>query len=231
MNLSELSARYDVPLKVLRKLRVVQNNLLKYVKFYNVGFDFSNVKYVSGFDISFISNNVGVVAGITLDNDFNIVEKTVLKIRVSFPYVPSFLAFREAPHILRVLKKMSIKPDLIFVDGHGMAHPVFLGLASFVGVVTKIPTIGVAKNILVGVYEAPMNVGEYKPIFYKNRIVGFVLKTGKKYRPIFISPGNLVSTVDALNLTIRWIKDKNKLPEPLRLAHIVSKEYAHILNH
>ncbi|MHA1238219.1 MAG: endonuclease V [Candidatus Odinarchaeia archaeon] len=223
MDLEEISEKYGIPVKVLDKLRVVQTKLSRKIRLEKV--DLSKIKTASGFDLAFPSLNQAVVAGVTLDEKFRIVEKKTLKVKITFPYIPTFLAFREGPPIIKLIKKM--KPaDIIFIDGHGLAHPFLLGLASYVGVIINRPVIGVAKNILIGEYEKPQAAGESTPLKYNNMTVGFALKTGEKYRPIFVSPGNLVSLEDTLKLTLKWTMKNCKLPEPIRAAHIAANSIA-----
>lgn len=144
---------------------------------------------------------------------------------VPLPYIPGFLGFREIPNLLNAYKKLKNKPDLIMVDGHGIMHPRGLGIASHLGIMLNIPTIGVAKKKLFGVYEEPDVVkGSYSPVYIpkQNVHIGFALQSKDKVKPIFVSPGHLCNFEDALSMTLTTLK-KHKLPEPTRVADMYTK--------
>jgi len=142
-----------------------------------------------------------------------------------FPYIPGFLGFREAPALISTFKKLSLYPDLIMVDGNGINHPRRLGIASQLGVLLNIPTIGVAKNILIGQPAGPLGeeVGSKVAVLHKEETVGMLLRTkkGARTRPIIVSAGHLVSLETAVTLVLNCIKGY-KLPEPTRQAHIAA---------
>lgn len=136
------------------------------------------------------------------------------------PYVPGFLGFREAPALVEAIQKLSVMPDLLMVDGHGISHPRRLGIASHLGVLLDCPTIGVAKNILVGKPAGDLgpSVGDTVPLLWKGNQIGWVLRSRANTLPIYISPGHRVSMQSSLDLVIRCL-GKTKLPEPTRIAH------------
>jgi len=136
------------------------------------------------------------------------------------PYVPGFLGFREAPALVEAIQKLSVMPDLLMVDGHGISHPRHLGIASHLGVLLDCPTIGVAKNILVGKAGGDLGpkVGDFVPLVWKGSQIGWVLRSRVNTLPIYVSPGHRVSMQSALELVIRCL-GKTKLPEPTRIAH------------
>ncbi len=184
---------------------------------------FSTIKTVGGADVSY-ADKFGFCSIVILNlKDMTLVEKLTSKSRINFPYVPTFLSFREAEPITRTYKKMRVKPDVLLIDGHGIAHPRGLGLASHVGVILEAPTIGVAKNPLVGDFRAPTKPGVAQKIFLNGAEAGFALKTLSNARPIFISPGHMVSLNSSLRI-VRGCLMGHKLPEPLRLAHVTSKK-------
>ncbi len=148
----------------------------------------------------------------------NEIERVFSEIEVDFPYIPGLLAFREGPSIIKAYSKLENKPDVLLVDGHGMAHPRKMGVASHVGVLLDTPTVGVAKSRLVGDFRAPERVGEYTPLIYQNETVGAVFKSRKGCNPIFISPGNRISLESSIEVVRRCLRG-HKLPEPVRLAH------------
>ncbi|UCF88800.1 MAG: endonuclease V [bacterium] len=137
---------------------------------------------------------------------------------VSFPYVPGLLSFREIPPLIPVLKKAP-RPDLIIVDGHGIAHPRRFGLACHLGLVTGVPTIGCAKSLLVGTCQKPgPERGDMTPITYDGNLVGYALRTRKGSKPLYISPGHLLDPEEAVKGVQMCLKGY-RLPEPTRLAH------------
>ena len=153
-----------------------------------------------------------------------IIHKKIAISPIEFPYIPTFLSFREGPPIVKGINSLDVKPDVFMINAHGIAHPLFCGCASHVGVLTQTPTIGVAQNNLCGKYKVtPEEVDRYEPLFYKNKGVGWIFKSKKGCRPIFISPGHLVSLESSIEITRRCI-GKYKLPSPLYYAHKLASE-------
>ncbi len=136
------------------------------------------------------------------------------------PYIPGLLGFREVPVLARAFAQLPVKPDLIFVDGHGIAHPKGLGVASHLGVVLDVPTIGVAKSVLRGTVEGdlPDVPGARAPLVWKGRLLGMALRTRRGANPLYISIGHRVSLDTALAWVERTLRGR-RLPEPTRLAH------------
>ena len=142
---------------------------------------------------------------------------------ISFPYIPGLLSFREIPPLLPVLKKFS-RPDLIIVDGHGIAHPRGFGLACHLGLVTGVPTIGCAKSLLVGTCKKPGDEkGDISPVTYDGETVGYALRSRKGTKPLYISPGHLLDPKEAVKGVQMCLKGY-RLPEPTRLADKLSKQ-------
>ena len=134
------------------------------------------------------------------------------------PYIPGLLSFRELPALLLALEMLPQAPDLVFVDGHGIAHPRGLGIASHFGVASGLPSIGVAKKILVRHRATPHPVrGAYTPLRLKGTQIGWLLRSKLKCNPLIISPGHRVSMASAADLVMRFV-GKYRLPEPTRLA-------------
>ncbi|MEM1559447.1 MAG: endonuclease V [Candidatus Bathyarchaeia archaeon] len=185
------------------------------------------LRRVAGVDVSF-KNNFGCAASVILDiQDMSIVDVSYASGKVSVPYYPGFLGFREIQLSMKSIKKLNEWFDILLCNGHGIAHPRSCGLASHIGVVLNSPTIGVALNPLKGFeYEEPSKDGESKPIFYSGRHVGYILRHHARY--IFISPGNMVSLDSCLEI-VRSCMDAHILPEPLYLAHALSKKYMNSL--
>jgi len=142
-----------------------------------------------------------------------------------FPYIPGLLSFREAPAMLAVLEVLSIKPDLLLIDGQGLAHPRRFGLACHVGVLADIPAIGVAKSRLVGSYEEPgLERGSWSPLIARGETLGAVVRTRHGVRPVFVSTGHRVSLQTAVKLVLDFAP-RYRLPEPIRLADRLSRTH------
>jgi deoxyribonuclease V len=181
---------------------------------------------VAGIDCSYdIQSNLSfsVVTVMRLD-DLKPIKTVRAQLPTEFPYIPGLLSFREIPVILEALKKLDTMPDLLMVDGQGIAHPRRLGIAAHLGVMLDWPTVGVAKSLLCGSYTEPgLNKGDRSDLFHKNEKIGCVLRSKEKCKPLFISPGHRVSLDSAVDLTLRCLT-KYRLPEPTRIADKISKD-------
>jgi deoxyribonuclease V len=183
------------------------------------------IRTIAGCDSSFIGEHILSVFVLLAYPGLEVREIQYHYGPVDLPYIPGFLAFREAPNLLLAYEKLTAKPDLIMVDGHGISHPRRLGIASHLGVVLNKPTLGVAKKILVGKYELPGPAkGELTPIFYRQEHIANTLRTKEKVKPVFVSPGHLMDLETATRLALETTR-KHKLPEPTRLAD----HYAEVL--
>ena len=143
--------------------------------------------------------------------------------RAKMPYVPGFLGFREVPALLEAWAKLEARPDLVLVDGHGIAHPRGLGIAAHLGVVLDVPSIGVAKSPLVGRPEAELapEPGAEQPLVWKGRRLGTLLRTRKRSNPLYVSLGHRISEASA----VEWVRRCGtgyRLPEPTRQAHLAA---------
>ncbi len=140
-----------------------------------------------------------------------------------FPYVPGFLSFRESPSYIAALANLSQLPELLLVDGQGIAHPRGLGIASHLGVHLDIPSIGVAKTLFYGKPEEELGekAGSAVRLMDKFGQVGWVLRSRDNVKPLYISPGHRVTMEDALEV-VRSLLGKVRLPEPLRQAHVIA---------
>jgi len=136
------------------------------------------------------------------------------------PYVPGLLGFREVPALAEAWAALSPKPDLVMVDGHGLAHPKGFGIACLLGVVLDVPTIGVAKSLLVGAVEGvlPDMAGARAPLVWKGRRIGVALRSRRGANPLYVSTGHRVSEETAL-AWVEWCLRGRRLPEPTRAAH------------
>ena len=192
----------DYPLKRLRK---EQDNLRKKVILED---DYPSL--VGSVDVSYSARNAYVALVIMHDGRYEVIGE---KMRVNFPYIPTYLAFREEPIISKILKRVD-EDILLMIDGNGILHPRFMGLATYVGIKNNIATIGVAKNLLMGeIMKGKILIG--------SKIVGQYIPSGRK-RGIYISPGHRITLDSAVRIVKRYLKYKN--PEPLRLAHIYANK-------
>jgi deoxyribonuclease V len=136
-----------------------------------------------------------------------------------FPYIPGLLSFREAPVCLGAAGQLSREPDLYLIDGQGIAHPRRLGLASHLGLFFDRPTIGCAKSRLIGTFDEPgEEKGAWSPLQDGGEVIGAVVRTRKRVKPIFVSLGHRCSLEDAIRITLACTT-RYRIPEPTRLAH------------
>lgn len=179
--------------------------------------------FVAGVDASFMGDKVIGVACLFKYPELIPIEDAYAVMKVSFPYIPGFLSFREGPAIIEALNGLKTKPDLILFDGQGIAHPKRLGIASHIGILMDIPTIGCAKSRLIGKYKEPkLKKGEWTQLEHKGEIIGAVLRTRDYVKPIFVSPGHRTD----LKTSIKIVLDctgKFRIPEPIRRADSISK--------
>ncbi|MBE9043322.1 deoxyribonuclease V [Pleurocapsales cyanobacterium LEGE 10410] len=178
------------------------------------------VKYVAGVDIGFEDNYAISKAAVAVLSypKLELVETAIARIPTAFPYVPGYLSFREIPAILAALPQLKITPDLILCDGQGLAHPRRLGLACHLGVLLDLPTIGVAKSLLIGKHEeVPLEKGNWQPLLDKDETIGVVLRSRTKVKPIYVSIGHKISLPTAIDYVMGCLT-KYRLPETTRWA-------------
>lgn len=156
-----------------------------------------------------------------------LLDHAVVKDAIPFPYVPGLLSFREIPMLLKAWERLRTKPDVLLVDGIGIAHPRRLGIASHLGLMLGIPTIGCAKSVLTGQYEEPGNTpGDWSSLRdpKTGETIGAAVRTKAGVKPMFISPGHLIPLEESVDLVLRCVR-RHRLPEPTRLAHDTMNEY------
>jgi deoxyribonuclease V len=181
------------------------------------------VHTIAGADISFNKFSDTVYAGIVILSlpDLRIIESVGVRSETKFPYVPGLLSFREAPSVLEAWEKLKTKPDVLMLDGQGIAHPRRFGIACHVGLLLDWPTIGCAKSILVGRHgELGFEAGSQAPLIDRGEQVGVALRTKNKVSPVYVSPGHLIDLDSAIDLVLRST-GKYRLPEPTRQAHLL----------
>ena len=177
--------------------------------------DFNSIKTVAGVDLS----GKKAAAVVFSYPELKLIESKVIPIELQFPYIPTFLTFREGPAIIKVLSKLKSEPDIILFDGNGILHPRGVGIASHVGVQLDKPTIGVAKSLLCGEVEEPEKIGEYRYIYFKDKIIGASVKTSKA-KPVYVSIGHRISLKTAIEIVLNC--SSYRLPEPIRQADILA---------
>lgn len=184
--------------------------------------DPGEVRLVAGIDVG-LRGAVMLSAVVVLAYPgFEVVERAVAEAPATFPYVPGLLSFREAPAVLAAVKKLTHAPDLVFVDGQGLAHPRRLGIASHIGLLIDRPTIGCAKSILVGRHEAlGPNPGERAALIHDGEVVGYALRTRPGVKPVYVSVGHRIGLEAAAAWTLRCCRGF-RLPEPTRQAHTLA---------
>ena len=183
-------------------------------------------RLVAGVDVHYFSEDrVAKAVAVVMElPGLETLDRAQASLPVNYAYRPGYLSFREAPAALAALELLKVRPDVVLCDGQGRAHPRFLGLASHLGVLAQMPTVGVAKSRLVGEYQEPQPLrGDWSPLIYRDEVVGAVLCTQDGVRPLFVSPGHLVSLATSIKLTLDTTTSYRQ-PEPLRLAHHLASE-------
>ncbi len=183
--------------------------------------DLEHIHLIGGVDVSFSrGDKTGYAAVVIMEYpSLRIVETAGVKGPLGMPYIPGLLSFREAPLLLEALMKLKKDPQVILVDGNGIAHPRGLGIASHLGVLTDMPTVGCAKSRLLGSHQEPgPGKGEWVPWHHEGKTLGAVLRTRKGVKPIYVSIGHRVTLRDALNLVLSCCP-RYRIPEPIRAAH------------
>ncbi|MCS7262971.1 MAG: endonuclease V [Aquificaceae bacterium] len=204
----------------MEKLKRIQEDCAKKVVQRD---DFDRLELVGGIDLTFENvkqNPTRAWASLVVVRlvDLRVVYQKVVEGLVDFPYVPTFLAFRELPLILKLYQEAELKPDVFFVDGQGVAHPRGCGIASHFGVETNSVSVGVAKTRLFGYYKEPEGKrGSYSYLTYKGAVVGVALRTKDYSEPVFVSVGHRISLKTAIELVLKT--SLYRVPEPTRLAH------------
>jgi deoxyribonuclease V len=188
---------------------------------------FQPITHIAGVDISntpFDPAQMIFASIVVLSYPFlEIVEIATSFAKQEFPYIPGLLGFREVPILVETYRKLSIQPDLIMVDGHGLSHPRGLGVASHLGVILDLPTIGVAKSILVGKPAGLLSEeqGGVVPLSWKGRDLGVLFRSKKRSSPLIVSSGHKISLKSAVDWVSRCLRGY-KLPEPTRQAHLAA---------
>ncbi len=220
---AQVPARWLSP-SSLEEAEHVQRELADRVIFKD---DFTSLAFIGGMDVSnnlYDPHSMVYASAVVLNKEKLGLEEEVAVAQIQpFPYIPGFLGFREAPALVEAFKKLSKRPGIILVDGHGVSHPRRLGIASHLGVLLDIPTIGVAKSILVGHPADPLGTakGDSTPLVWKGKQIGMCVRTKKNCNPLIISTGHRISLESAVNVVLECIT-RYRFPEPIRQAHLAA---------
>lgn len=178
------------------------------------------VTHIAGADCSYDLPNKKIGAAIVVLSypEFRLIESSQAIKPLSMPYIPGFLNFREGPALMAAYQKIKTRPQLMMVDGNGIAHPRRMGLASYIGVMLDMCTVGCAKNPFYSSNKPKAQKGSYTPFLNENlELVGYCLRSRTGVKPIYVSPGNHIDFRTARNITLSCCR--YKIPEPLRIAH------------
>ncbi len=203
------------PLKKLRKKQLLlQRDLV-------LKDSFAPLDVIGGVDVSYQGRDA-YAAYVAVDyHTHALVATKTIQMKTDFPYIPTYLAYRELPMIIHILKNITL-PSLLLLDGHGISHPYYCGLASHLGVALDIPSIGVAKNLLCGTISPKNAAHDFAPLIYQGKKVGWALWPHGTKKPIFVSPGHKISL--ATSLVIAKQMCHYRIPEPLRKAHLLTQK-------
>jgi deoxyribonuclease V len=181
---------------------------------------------VAGLDVSYSADSEHLVAAAVVVEvrSGRIIEESVTEGIAAFPYIPGLLAFREVPILQATLERLRSSPDVLLCDGQGLAHPRRCGVACHVGVLTGLPTIGCAKTWLIGEHDEPGSQrGDRAPLLDAGELVGYVLRTQDRVKPVYVSPGHRIGFNQSCALVLR-MASKFRLPDPIRHADHLSRQ-------
>lgn len=184
--------------------------------------DPGDVQKVAGVDVG-VKGERARAAVVVLDfPGLNLLDWAVAEEEIKFPYIPGLLSFRECPTILRAFEDLRTEPDLVIVDGQGIAHPRRLGIASHLGLFLKLPTVGCAKSRLWGRHREPEEkAGSCEYLYERDEVIGAVVRTRYGVRAVYVSPGHLIGLESAVRYVLATCRGY-RLPEPIRWAHRVA---------
>lgn len=184
--------------------------------------DFDEIETIGGVDVSYEDGKA--YGALTLWKGENQIDSHTIKTKVSFPYISTYLSYREMPVLIELIKDSEKTPDVLMVDGNGILHPYAFGLASHIGTELDMPTIGVAKSKLMGTLEREVSQeGPKAKVKDGEKTIGYAYLSGKRTKnPIYVSPGHRVSLDTAFDIISRYCQYKS--PEPIRQAHMLANE-------
>jgi deoxyribonuclease V len=179
------------------------------------------IRFVAGVDVAYMKDlSIGAVAVLDYAS-LKLVESKTALCKTRFPYVPKLLSFRETPPTVQCIKKLHLHPDVFLVDGHGFAHPYRCGFASYLGLVIRKPTIGVAKGWLFGDVEDAISEKDVALLKHEEEVIGALVKTKCGCRPVYVSVGHMVSLETAIEI-VKHCTSHSRIPEPILKAHQIA---------
>jgi len=203
----DISPREAIALQRELASRIIQKDVLP------------KITTVAGIDVG-VKGGVARAAVVVMRfPELEIIEHVRAELPLAFPYVPGLLSFREAPAILEALAKLEHNPDVLIFDGQGYAHPRRMGIATHIGILLDHPTVGCAKSRLCGTFEEPgIERGSYSWLWDGKEIIGAVVRTRTRVKPVFVSVGHKMRLESAIDLVLQCGRGY-RLPEPTRWAH------------
>jgi deoxyribonuclease V len=222
----EIEHKWVVSLSEAKK---IQNKLKERIKIQPLK---KEVHTICGVDTAFDNNNNLSFTALVLVSypEIEILEEMYVVDKIQLSYIPGFLSFREGPSIVKALNRLTTQPDILMFDGQGIAHPRNMGIATHIGILFNIPSIGCAKSKLYGNYnQVGKKKGDFSYLVSKDcNKIGVVLRTRDNVKPVFVSPGHLIDVKDSKKFVLGSAV-KYKLPEPTRLADKLSKKAKKLL--
>lgn len=184
-----------------------------------------DIRSIAGADASYSNTRVRAAVCVLGFPDLNLLDESVVTTRTAFPYISGLFAFREAPAVIKAFLQLSIRPDLLLCHGHGYAHPRFFGIASHIGVLLDVPTVGVAGNLMVGTVSEPApKRGSTAPVYCNGEVIGMAVRTREGNRPVYVSAGHRTDLDQAVEIALKTTRSA-RFPEPLLAADRASRRY------
>lgn len=184
--------------------------------------DYGAIRTVGGVDVAVGTDRVVAAVVVLSFPALELFDSATAERPLEFPYVPGLLAFREMPAIRDAFAKLATRPDLVFVDGHGFAHPRRFGIACMLGVEMDLPSLGIGKSLLVGSHREPgERRGSRAALRDGGELIGYALRTRDGVRPVYVSIGHRIGLASAVRFTLRACR-RYRLPEPIRQAHMLA---------
>lgn len=208
--------RWNVTIDEAKKIQLELKEMIKLSKVVK------RVKLVAGTDVSYSKKTKMCFAAVSVFNfpEMELIEQCQAKGLATFPYIPGYLTFREAPILLKAFEKLIHIPDVVLFDGQGIAHPRMMGLAAHVGVTLDLPSIGCAKSRLVGEFQdPPTQAGSQTDLVYENKRIGAVVRTRENVKPVFVSPGFKITIEEAVEWILKTCTGY-RMSEPIRMSHL-----------
>lgn len=201
----------------VEEAREIQSNLRQHVIKTN-SFEPSEIKSVAGIDVSLKDEGQAAVVVLSFP-DLKLLDRAIATRKLTFPYVPGLLSFREVPLVLDAVARLKVRPDLLMVDGQGYAHPRRFGIACHLGLFLDLPSIGCAKSVLTGHFDnLGLNPGDQSPLIHRGETIGMALRSKLRTNPLIISIGHKIDLPTSVDFVIKCLRGY-RLPETTRAAH------------